>query len=656
MIFAMSVLTEMAKAPTATVWYGPATATFPVQFAGNPYDPAENDVTVQFKDKRGHVETRLAFFNNAIGSWQAILVAPESGSFRAQLLRNGSPSPVADREGVIKLMAPLPHGFVRPDSRHSNRFVWDDGTPCTPIGFDLGWQNPAILPITDQVAKMGKSGVNWTRIWACSWDGKNPWWPSDHSKLEPRTLWPAALMKWEAIEEACSAANVGLQLVLFHHGEFSSKVDPNWPENPWNVKNGGFLQKPGDFFTDPEAKTRAKIWLRYAVARYGASPALFGWELFNEVQWVDPIQIDHRWDEVEAWHKEMADYIRSIDPYHHPVTSSSELRPNFDSSLDYLQPHTYPNNIFASVVGTVMPPGKPGFYGEFGPGNMQGVDLHRAILDGLLGGLLANHAGAGMFWYWDTVEQKNLYSSFLIGRKVADLSHWDRHPDAKIAPISVHTQDKSTFVFQPGVGWGPTTQFVFNLPNGASAAALGKISSYIQGTNNRNMMPEPIQLNFSLDGPSRLTVRIGDISNTGGNLDVKLDGTIVSHGSYKHGETIAPIEVPLTGGAHSVILSNDGADWVGLKSVSIDNLAPLAGATALAEGKWMMLRLSRNDAGTGLVHVDLSDLPLPADKYHVAEINLQTGDVKQFEASVKDSKLGLEVSNPDEILIFSHSG
>jgi hypothetical protein len=545
MVLTMTVIAAMSRIPAPNAWYGPATATFPVQFAGNPYDPSENDVQVQFKDKKGHVETRLAFFNPDLGSWQAVLVAQNRGTYHAQLIRNSTPSPVPDKEGAIKLMVALPHGFVHPDPTHTNRFAWSDGTSCTPIGFDLGWQNPGILPITGQIAKMGSYGVNWTRIWACSWDGKNPWWPSDKSKLEGRSLWPPALKQWDAIENACSAANVGLQFVLFHHGEFSSQVDPNWPDNPWNAKNGGFLQKPGDFFTDAEAKTRAKIWLRYAVARYAASPAIFGWELFNEVQWVDPIHIDHRWDEVEAWHKEMADYIRSIDPYHHMVTSSSELRPNFNSSLDYLQPHTYPNNIFASVMGTSMPDNKPGFYGEFGPGNMNGVDLHRAAMDGLLGGLLANHAGAGMFWYWDTVEQKNLYSSFAIGRKVADLSHWDRHPDAKVRQISTHTQDKSTFVFQPGLGWGPTTQFSFNLPDGAGASALGKISSYIQGNANRKMMQEPIQLHFSLDKPSQMKIQVGDVSNGGGNLEVQVDGISVSRTSYTHGSRLRREPTPL---------------------------------------------------------------------------------------------------------------
>jgi hypothetical protein len=570
----------------------------------------------------------------------------------AQLLRNGKAVPVPDKEGPLKLSRPLPNGFVGVDPLHSNRFAWTDGTPFTPIGFDLGWQDGSLPKIPDQIAKMGKAGVNWTRIWACSWDGKNPWWPDDKTKLAPRELWPSALNQWDQIVQACEAAKVGMQFTLFHHGEFSSQVDPNWPDNPWNAKNGGFLQKPGDFFSDPEAKKRAKVWLRYAVARFGASPSIFGWELFNEVQWADPIHIDHRWDDVEAWHKEMADYVRSLDPYHHPVTSSSELRPNFDSSFDYLQPHTYPNNVVAAVMSTEMPNGKPGFYGEFGLGDMGRADTHQVLKDGLYSGLLANHAGSAMFWYWDRVEHDNLYPIFETARNVANLADWARHPDAKVANVRVATPKKGTFIFQPGLGWGPTTQTDFELPDGATPASVGRLSSYFQGQSHRDMMPKPLQLKFHVDMPSTLQVSIGQISDGGGDLDIKVDGAQAFHASYKKGGQSKAVELTIPAGSHTVELTNGGPDWITLKQISVENLAPQATAEALGEYHWMMVRVTRTDKGSAPLQVSLSSIPLTDGTYHVTEINVDTGQTRKYETTVKEFSTTLNLPNPDQILIF----
>jgi len=53
-------------------------------------------------------------------------------------------------------------------------------------------------------------------------------------------------------------SGVRFQLVLFHHGPWSSRVNSNWGENPWNVKNGGFLAKPDDFFTNQRPSRSAK--------------------------------------------------------------------------------------------------------------------------------------------------------------------------------------------------------------------------------------------------------------------------------------------------------------------------------------------------------------------------------------------------------------
>ena len=130
----------------------------------------------------------------------------------------------------------------------------------------------------------------------------------------------------DRIIESCEQNDIGIQLALQHHGQFSTEVNPNWSDNPYNITHsseGGWLSDPNGFFTDANAIRFTKNKYRYIVARWGYSQAIFAWELFNEVQFVDAWRYRSDKSSVVNWHNTMASYIRSIDPFKHPVTTSS---------------------------------------------------------------------------------------------------------------------------------------------------------------------------------------------------------------------------------------------------------------------------------------------------------------------------------------------
>lgn len=105
-----------------------------------------------------------------------------------------------------------------------------------------------------------------------------------------------------------------------------------------------------NFATDPTAKEYQKRWLRYAVARWGHSPAIMAWELFNEVEWVDAVQTDRDWPTVICWHAEMAAFLRELDPYHHLVTTSAAWeQPELYRAMDYFQPVILHRDVFNGI-------------------------------------------------------------------------------------------------------------------------------------------------------------------------------------------------------------------------------------------------------------------------------------------------------------------
>src|SRR6185503_2958117 len=92
-----------------------------------------------------------------------------------------------------------------------------------------------------------------------------------------------------------------------------------WPQNPYNVTNGGPCNVANDFFTNPTAQWLYQKRLRYLIARYGYSQNLLAWELINE--------IDNNYSflnstDVAAWHGVMGGWLHTNDVFGHLVTTS----------------------------------------------------------------------------------------------------------------------------------------------------------------------------------------------------------------------------------------------------------------------------------------------------------------------------------------------
>ena len=98
-------------------------------------------------------------------------------------------------------------------------------------------------------------------------------------------------------------------------------------------------------------------------------------ELFNEVQFTDAAYAN-QWNNIEAWHNEMAQFIRTNDVYHHLITTSSDLNEPIWDQTDYYQHHDYPSDLITGIRDaqdiTASQPVAPDFSGECG------IDYHAA--------------------------------------------------------------------------------------------------------------------------------------------------------------------------------------------------------------------------------------------------------------------------------------
>ena len=86
-------------------------------------------------------------------------------------------------------------------------------------------------------------------------------------------------------------------------------MNRRWDSSPFNIKNGGPIEKKVDFLTKREAIEAEKRRWRYIIDRWGNTGTIFAWELLNES--------DYWWEgspeQVTAWAKEMGDFVRDYE-------------------------------------------------------------------------------------------------------------------------------------------------------------------------------------------------------------------------------------------------------------------------------------------------------------------------------------------------------
>jgi hypothetical protein len=339
------------------------------------------------------------------------------------------------------------------------------------------------------------------------------------------------------------------------------------------------------------------------------------------------------------------------------VTSSSDPIPAveeaFYAKMDYYQPHTYPANVLAAIGKRKFPTDKPGFFGEFGPPD--GPDYKQGIRDGIYGGLLAGHAGAGQYWYWDRVEKDNLYPIFARAAAFMKAANFGNHRTA--APVSIRTNSGQNvdLSFRPGIGWGKSRMGTFNLP--ADWEKEGEVSSYLIGaTGGNKAMYVPLEFKFRLAEPGTARFRIASASKGGASLRISVNGAEAYKRDFPAGENETrvpePIELALPKGNVSVKVENLGADWVNFSSFSLPGLADAAKAHGLSEGSWAAVRLLAKPGSK----VTLGGLPLLDGTYTVQCLDLAADAETTTTVTVKNGNAEVQPKYAETGLVFRKSG
>jgi hypothetical protein len=560
--------------------------------ATDPFDYTLTDVRVQIQQPDSSILSLPTFFDGGT-TWRVRHMPTAPGLYQATgVTLNGQPISVSLQPGSWMVSgSPIGPGYVRVDPANTNRFITSDGRRYFPVGQDVAWDTSATTNVVGTLAKLGGARENWARIWMDDWDGKNLDWP------KPGPFGQLSLtvaQKWDAIVSAAEQSGVFFQMTLQHHGQYSSNVDPEWNNNPYNSANGGFLTNAVQFFTNTTAKALTKRKLRYAVARWGYSPSIMAWELFNEVQFTDAAQ-GGQWSLVGAWHDEMAQFIRSQDTYQHLITTSSDMTQPIWNQCDYYTHHDYPTELISALRD---PPGvpsgqavKPIYGAESGSDPTFYYGLHAPLWAGLMGA----QSGAAQPWYWDRIDAEQGYN---LLRPVRDFVLWagigEQDVLEKTNPHVTCSQGTS-LVFSPGGGWSTASQDTFIVGEGAPTG-IGSLPSYLQGDYHRSMTPNGFTfvVNYAAGGGT-FSAQIVTIAASGAGLQITVDNTTTNSVSFPAAgvdvNTNFTLTVNVSTGQHTVRLRNPGLDWVNIGNITLDPYVPMIGAYQIGNSNFAAMWL-----------------------------------------------------------------
>ncbi len=569
----------------------------------NPFDVNEISVSMSAVSPSGEEIIQPGFYtgnNGNISIWNVRFTPTKIGEYSYQFIVRTRDDTITTKSISLTAVQSARNGFIRRNPESDYQFIFDSGRLFRAFGESVCWADDYHY----YFKKLNEIGCNFVRIWMCPWNLYLEW---EDTGLGKYHLQNAARL--DSVLVLAEKYNIYIMLCFDYHGVIQELQgyfkEKKWDENPYNQKNGGPCNKEADFFVNPVAKKYYENRLKYIVARYGYSPYILAWEFWNEVDLTAGKPAD-----VIAWHKDMAEFLREIDPYDHLITTSfsSNALPEIwrMQNIDITQSHLYNKPNFAEYIPINIDRhqkeyGKPHVIGEFGS-DYRGADKtrendpeHVGIHNGLWAGLFSPTPISPLTWWWDElIEADNLYFHFQAITNFAAEIAIGSSPIEKIVIDDIFlnselSPDQATYVLSPSKSWGKNTVAHFNVDVNGEMNNSDQVPSYLFGKSKSEMkQPPEFKIDYRFDG--RFVVHVDDVSDSG-HLQIYLDGALalekplpLGTGDGEWEQSVWKEEIKMYQGAynkdygidvpagsHAIRVENSGTDWIKITQYKFEN-------------------------------------------------------------------------------------
>jgi len=304
-----------------------------VKIGGFHYGSTEKpQIRVTAPDARGRKSVEYLF--DKANTWKARFSPEEIGRWRYSYAFSNAVGGRATGEGefsCVKGRAPR-HGFVREKPQNPFRWVFDDGTPYYPIGLQeclgdgegtgsclsgMSMEGPFRLD------RQGRPTLPPGPLYVAG-PSMNP----QNSDVYFRRYGRCGFNLFRFSQQNCSYVLYNdLDHYLPQQGIMTDELLQTVRKYGFRVFYGifGYQNVFNERPEDAAGMEKVKRFIKYTVDRWGATVDF--WEFLNEQKASD------------GWYAIMIPYLKSIDPYHHPVATSWE-RPELPG-IEVNAPHWY---------------------------------------------------------------------------------------------------------------------------------------------------------------------------------------------------------------------------------------------------------------------------------------------------------------------------
>jgi hypothetical protein len=174
--------------------------------------------------------------------------------------------------------------FVRVSPRDRRYFELSDGSPYVPIGLNMiapygDTEEEALARMEQWMKSLSDNGGNYIRIWL-----SNNFFDVEHEKSGQYDEDKAKRI--DAVLDMARRYNIRVKMTIEHFRHFFGQTQ-RWAAKPiYHISQGGPAKDMDDFFQGERSREQFKKKLDFYAERYSDEPAIFAWELWNEMDTV----------------------------------------------------------------------------------------------------------------------------------------------------------------------------------------------------------------------------------------------------------------------------------------------------------------------------------------------------------------------------------
>ncbi|HMI60264.1 MAG TPA: hypothetical protein VK518_05130 [Puia sp.] len=200
-----------------------------------------------------------------------------------------------------KHLLPLAHpSLVTVSKVNPHYFALSNGQPFVVNGLNLAWAH-GLDDMAGYLKKLSAAGGNFARVWLCHWplEVENRYGIYDEENA--RNI--------DFLLTSASDCKIRIKFCLENTRQIVS--DPHAPFNrpQYHIDNGGPFRNIDEYINSPQGRSIYLNRLTFLSNRYREHPAIFGWELWNEMNGIQCGGLDE-------WNGYMLPRVQELFPQH----------------------------------------------------------------------------------------------------------------------------------------------------------------------------------------------------------------------------------------------------------------------------------------------------------------------------------------------------